>query len=171
MEMLCELVQEGLIITELRSKHKDEVLEEMGNLFGRAGIVNDLNQLLKTIKQREEIESTGIGEGVAIPHARSNAVKQLTVAFGRSEEGVEFESLDGKPVHLIFMIVAPDNVHREYLQAVAKIARLLRIRDLKQRLRQAKSEEEVLGVIREFDTRHPHKVTVQTKEGRAIYGR
>lgn len=168
--MLLDLISEDLIVTGLKSKEKEGVIDEMCKLFAKSGIVEKLDEFIEAIRKREKIESTGIGEGIAIPHARSNSVKGLVMAFGHSEEGVDFEALDGKPVHLIFMIAAPHNVQKEYLQAVAGIARLLRIREFKQRLLESRTKVDVLEVVKEFDARHSTRVAVKTKKGRAVYG-
>lgn len=167
--MLQELITEDLIIPQLANKDKEGVMGELCRLFGQAGVVEEVEKFEETIKAREGIESTAIGEGIAIPHGRSESVKRLAVAFGGSKEGVEFNSLDGKPVHLIFMIAAPLDAKKEYLQTVARIARLLKIKALKEGLLQAQSVEDVLKVVEEFDSRYPSEVEVKTKEGRVIH--
>jgi len=167
--MLQELITADLIIPQLANREKEGVISEFSRLFGRAGVVEDVEKFEETIKVREGIESTAIGEGVAIPHGRSETVKRLAVGFGGSKEGVEFNSLDGKPVHIIFMIAAPLAAKKEYLQTVARIARLLKIKVLKQGLLQAQSVEDVLKVVEEFDSRYPSEVEVKTKEGRVIH--
>ena len=167
--MLSDLIEEKLIIPELSAEKKKDVLKQICNLFTQAGIVEDLGQFIKVIEAREAIESTAIGEGIAIPHGRSATVKRLAVAFAKSSKGVDFEALDGKPVHLIFMIAAPEEARREYLQAVAKIARLLKIKDLRQKLLQATDKGQVMKVIEEFDSKFPARLEVKTQQGRVIY--
>ncbi|HID96019.1 MAG TPA: PTS sugar transporter subunit IIA [Candidatus Latescibacteria bacterium] len=167
--MLSDLIREGMIIPELEYRKKEDVIREICRLFVEAGVVSDLEKFIESIQKREQIESTAIGDGIAIPHGRSETVKGLAVAFAGSKEGIDFESLDGKPVHLIFMIAAPNEVRKEYLQAVARIARLLKIKDLKRKLLEAKTREDVMAVIKEFDSRFPTRMEVETKEGRVVY--
>ncbi len=167
--MLLDLIKEELITAELKSKEKDGVIREMCELLAKAGVVGELDEFIKGIKKREEIESTAIGDGIAIPHARSETVKELAVAFGGSKEGVDFQSLDEKPVQLVFMIAAPNDARKEYLQAVARIARFLKVKNFKQRLLEARTTEDVLRVIEEFDARFPKKMEVETKAGRVVY--
>lgn len=167
--MLSDLIEEKLIIPELDADNKQDVLKQMCNLFVQAGIVENLDRFIQVIEAREAIESTAIGAGIAIPHGRSATVKKLAVAFAKSSNGVDFEALDGKPVRLIFMIAASEEARREYLQAVAKIARLLKIKNLKQKLLQATDKDEVMKAIEEFDSRFPARLEVKTQQGRVIY--
>ncbi|MBL7074630.1 PTS sugar transporter subunit IIA [candidate division KSB1 bacterium] len=167
--MLSRMIKEELILLDLKSRTKEEIIEEMGHLFVHSGSISDLDEFIRTIQEREAIESTAIGGGVAIPHGRSGAVEELCIAFGGSKTGVDFGSLDGEPVHLIFMIASPLSAPGEYLQAVAKIARFLKMEDLKHKLLGAKTKGDVLEVLREFDARVPRKIEVKPKEGRTIY--
>ena len=167
--ILSELITEDLILTDIGAEGKLEVLKAFVARFSKAGLVGDADECLYAIRQREQIESTAIGEGIAIPHGRSDTVKKLSIAFGRSKEGIAFDALDGKPVYLIFMIVSPKDAQAGYLQAVAKIARLLKNKTLKARLLDAETPEDVMQVIRDFDARVAPKIKVQTKEGRVIH--
>lgn len=167
--LLSELITPSLISCELSAKTKDEVIDELASLFAAGGIVADKNEIIDKIKMREQVESTAIGNGIAIPHARSSSVKRLAVAFGKSNEGVDFKSADEKPVHLFFMITAPENAHREYLQAVAKVARFLKCSGIKEKLLAANSNEDVMKIISEFDNIPNGGMPVETKEGRVIY--
>jgi len=167
--LLSELISKDLIITDLAAAEKDKVIREMVALFPKAGIVEDEGAFLDAIEKREEIESTAIGEGIAIPHGRSERVKRLAVAFARSKAGVDFDALDGKPVYLVFMIGAPATARGEYLQAVAKIARLLKNKELKEHLLSAESVDDVMSLVEDFDRRSAPRVKVKTKEGRVIH--
>ena len=167
--LLQELINESLINVDLRAKAKDAVIEEMVDLLTKEGIIGNKHEFIDVIKRREHIESTAIGDGIAIPHGRSSEVKRLSVAFARSKEGVDFSSLDKKPVHLIFMIAAPQEARKEYLQAVAKIARLLKSNVMKERLLKADKPSKVMDILKEFDHAAPGELLVETKEGRVIY--
>ena len=111
--MLIEVMEKGLIIPELKSKDKNGVIKEMASKFKEVGVIEDEKTFIKAIQAREALESTAIGDCIAIPHARSDAADRLTVALGKSREGVDFESLDGKPVHLIFMIACPPSATKK----------------------------------------------------------
>ena len=121
------------------------------------------------ISEREDLESTAVGGGVAIPHGRSSSVKRLAVVFARDKDGVDFQSLDKKPVNYIFMIAAPEDVRKEYLQAIAKVARLLKSQLMRERLLEVDTQKEIMEIVRDFDQLVPEKIEVRTKEGRVIY--
>ncbi len=167
--LLTDLIKEDRVILNLISVRKKDVIKEMAEHFHKLGLLEDVNAFINKILERESIESTGIGEGVAIPHARCDSVKELSVVFARSEQGVDFESMDGKPVHLIFMIGAPQDVKKEYLQTIAKIARLLKTKNYKEELLKATTVKEIMRVFNAFDDRFPKEMTVKTKNGRVIH--
>lgn len=166
---LSELMNEKLILLSLKGKKKAEILEEMVECLSKVDILEDKKDFFSSISQREELESTAVGGGVAIPHGRSSSVKKLSIVFARDEDGVDFESLDSKPVHYIFMIAAPQDVRKEYLQAIAKVARLLKSELMKKRLMEVNTDKELMDAIKDFDQLVPEKIEVKTKEGRVIY--
>lgn len=167
--LLQELIDEGLINIDLKAKAKNAVIEEMVDLLIKEGIISNKQGFVDVIQRRENIESTAIGDGIAIPHGRSPQVERLSVAFARSKKGVDFSSLDKKPVHLIFMIAAPQEARKEYLQAVAKIARLLKSNVMKERLLEADKPPKVMAILKEFDHAAPGELIIETREGRVIY--
>ena len=118
---LRELFTEDVVKLNLESETKDDILNELVSLLGlesKAGIT-----LFKTLKRRERLGSTGIGKGIAIPHCRSLVVKRLRLAYGRKPEGVDFDAIDGSPVHNFFLIIAPPlEVSNQYLPVLGKIA-------------------------------------------------
>lgn len=167
--MLSDLMGEGLVLLDLKGKNKREMLEEMVECLWKAGVLEDKKGFFSSIFEREELESTAVGGGVAIPHGRSSGVKKLSVAFARSKQGLDFQSLDNKPVHYIFMIAAPQDVRKEYLQAIAKVARLLKSELMREKLLDVETKTETMDAIRDFDRIVPEKIEVKTKEGRVIY--
>jgi fructose-specific phosphotransferase system IIA component len=167
--LLQELIDENLMNVDLKAKVKDAVIEGMVDLLLKEGIISNKQEFIDVIKKRESIESTAIGDGIAIPHGRAPQVERLSVAFTRSKKGVDFSSLDKKPVHLIFMIAAPQEARKEYLQAVAKIARLLKSNVMKERLLKADTPSKVMDILKEFDHAAPGELLIETKEGRVIY--
>ena len=168
--LLSEAIKgEEFIILDIEARDKREVIEKLVEKLVESKLVKDKEKVISAIMQREEIESTGIGGGIAIPHARCEEVDDVIIVFARSIKGVDFEALDGKPVHLIFLILAPQKARKEYLQAVAKVARLLKSKVMKKALLNAKSVEDIIKVIADFDGIAPEEVKVKMKEGRIVY--
>lgn len=167
--MLMEVMDKKLIIPELQSKDKDDIIEEMASKFKEAGMIKDEDVFIKAIKTRESLESTAIGDGIAIPHARSDTAEKLTVALGRSREGVDFKSLDGRPVNLIFMIACPPSATKIYLQVLARIARLCKNEEMREGLIKAKDTDAIMCFIKGFDLGSGKPEAVELKDGRTIY--
>ncbi len=167
--LLSDLIDGDLIKLEIESTKKEDIIKEMVELFEKKGVIGDKRKVIDAVMQREQIESTAIGEGIAIPHCRSSEVKELKVALGISRKGVDFEALDGKPVYVIFMILAPEKARKEYIQTVAKIARLLKSKIMREALKKATSEDDIIKVIADFDGIAPEEVKVKMKKGRVIY--
>jgi mannitol/fructose-specific phosphotransferase system IIA component (Ntr-type) len=123
--MIEKLLREDMVILDLKAKDKEGVLREMISLLNLPKDKEEL--LLSSLMQREKLGSTGIGKGIAIPHCRSVVVDNITLIVGVSKEGVDFDALDGKPVHLLFMLVAtPMDPSMQYLTALGNIARIAR---------------------------------------------
>jgi len=150
MKILDILAKES-IIPELSGKTKKQVLEELIDalLINRPHL--DRDRLMTVLLERERLGSTGIGDGIAIPHGKMKDLDQLALSFGRSSQGVDFESMDGKPVHLFFLLVAPENCAGIHLRALAKIARLLKNGAVRKRLGNVQGREEVYSVIQMED--------------------
>ena len=138
----------NLIELELKSKNKNEVIKEIAELLSTSEKVVDAVLVRKAIEEREELASTGIGFGVALPHARSKAVKGLTIVFGRSEKGIEFGSIDQKPVHLIFAIVVPEWAVNTHLTALGKLSLLLKESENRAMLLNATFPQDILDFIK-----------------------
>ncbi len=147
MQKISELLLPAAIILDLKAKEKVEAIKELSSILIDEGIINDADEFFTAILKRENLESTGIGSGVAIPHARTKAVKNIVLAFGRSQVGVDFSSLDSKPSHLIFLIAAPEEKKSEYIITLARLSKILRSEQVRIRLNQAKTPEEILTII------------------------
>lgn len=144
---LTDFISPKLVKLELAATQKLDAIRELIKLLDDAGYITDADSFLKSVLEREKVGSTGIGKGIAIPHSRTNAVREVVVAFGRSATGIEFEALDNKPVHLIFMIAAPIDSGGLYLKALARLSRLLRYQEFRNELMEAKTVEAVLDTI------------------------
>ena len=148
---LAEYFKENLIHLEFAAKDKDDALNQMVRALEGAGTVEDINGLRAALIEREKLGTTGVGGGIAIPHARCGAAKELTVGFFRSKEGVTFQAIDNQPVHLLFLLLAPVASGGAYLKLLAKISRLLRSDDFRSALLEAKTPGEIMEIIKEND--------------------
>jgi PTS system nitrogen regulatory IIA component len=146
--LLREYFADDAIGLDLKAQTKDDLLQEMVGLLRLDPKAEAL--LLKKLKERESVGSTGIGRGVAIPHCRATAVTRLRVAFGRSVAGVDYKSMDDKPAKLFFLIVAPPlEVSNQYLPVLGKIAQFVKDEDVPARLMQITSPKEFLELVEE----------------------
>ena len=148
---LIDILTQDCIVPDLKGRVKREVLEEMAAelTFKFAGLNKE--RLLEVILERERLGSTGIGYGVAIPHARLKGLSSIIILFGRSLSGVEFQALDERPAHLFFLIVAPEDSTTAHIKILARISRLLQDAVLRNRLMVASTQEEIYSIIAEED--------------------
>ena len=135
------------INAHLLAKSKDEALEELINTIIRGGLKLNSSSIIDILKQRESLGSTGIGDGVAIPHGKISDLNDIVVAFGRSDEGIVYDSLDGKPVHLFFLLLAPENSAGQHLKILAKISKMLKDANFRKKLLKAGSQSELYKII------------------------
>lgn len=145
---LSDFVNKRLINLSLQAKGKKETLAELAALLARQRIVPDREKLVSVLMERESLGSTGVGNGIAIPHAKTDLAKKIIIAFGKSDKGIDFDSLDKKPVYLIFLIIAPEEAHETYLRILARISRLLHEDKIRNGLRAAQSPRQVINLIR-----------------------
>ena len=144
---VTEMLHADTVILDLEAVTKKGVINELADRLDHVGKLNDVEVFKKEIWQREKEGSTGIGDGVAIPHAKTDAVKTPVIVFGRSERGIDYESLDGKPSHLFFMIGVPYGTHNDYLDTLAGLASMLMSHDFREQLLQASDTEEILTLM------------------------
>ena len=152
MKIMDILVKEGVIL-DLASDTKDAVLEEMARSVSAAEPSLNADRLLEVLVDREALQSTGIGDGVAIPHGKIAGLERLVASFARSVKGVDFESIDGQPTHHFFLLVVPEHSGGQYLKALARISRFFRDAAFRQQLTEAKALEDVLRAIQEEDAK------------------
>lgn len=144
---ITELLKKDTMILDLTSSNKEEVIEELVNQLDKAGRLKDRAGYKEAIIKREQQSTTGIGEGIAIPHAKSESVKQASLCFGRAKEGIDYESLDGQPAKLFFMIAAPAGANDTHLETLSRLSSMLMYDDFRQSLLNASSKEEILSII------------------------
>ena len=135
-------------IKYLESKNKYDAIEELAKVFNGSNICEDTDILISALREREEIMSTGIGWGIAIPHAKLDCVNEMAFAIGISKEGIEFDSLDGNPVHLIILVAAGESQHKDYLRLLSNIMKILKNKKAKDKIVNAPTPEELLDIIK-----------------------
>lgn len=148
-----DILSPDSMIMELKAKNKEDAIKEMADLEVATDIVNDEDAFIKSIWARENESTTGIGGGIAMPHARNKSINKARVLFAKSKEGIDYNSLDGQPVHLFFMITAPDGADNTHLQALAKLSGLLIDPDLVEALKNAKTPEEVIDLFEKAEAK------------------
>ncbi len=150
---LFDLITAETIIDELQADTKEGVIRELCERIASVNDEIDASELFRILMERESLGSTGIGDGVAIPHGKYPGIKFLVGALGRSRKGVDFQSMDGKPAHLFFLLVAPENSAGLHLKALARISRIFKIERLRKRLLEAASKDEMIEILKEEDER------------------
>lgn len=148
---LSEILAIDNIIPELKAKDKKGVLGELAEVIANYDANIDKGLLVKVLIEREHLGSTGIGDGVAIPHGKLSSVKQPIVSFGRSKKGLDFDSMDGQPAFLFFLLLAPENSSGVHLQVLTKIARILKSSTFRKALMEVESREEIYQTIIQTD--------------------
>lgn len=144
---IAELLQPAAIIDELRSTEKTEILAELTDAVMNVENGLDRSEVIRVLQERENLGSTGIGESVAIPHGKLKNIDRLLLSFGRSLSGVDFDSMDGKPAHLFFLLIAPEESVGIHLKTLARISKLLKDPLVRNRLLEAADKEEIYRVI------------------------
>lgn len=150
--LLTDLLSLERVRIPLRARTKEQLLAELVEVVSRGLPAAAAEAILASVREREKVLSTGIGEGVAIPHGKTPVVDQLLMAAGVTDEPVDFDALDGEPVRLCFVLVGPDSAAGAHVRALSRISRLLRRAPLRDALRAASSPEEFLRLVRESET-------------------
>ena len=150
---VMDILARDAVILDLGVQTKREVLAEMANALAKVEPQIEADRLLEVLLEREALQSTGIGEGVAIPHGKMVGLDRLVASFARSHEGVDFEAIDGQRTHHFFLLVVPEHSGGQYLKALARISRFFRDPTFRQRLSEVESVEDVIRAIEEEDAR------------------
>ena len=148
--ILLSLLNEDVIKVGLESEDKEELFEEMVDILVRTGKIKDRKKALESLWEREKKGTTGIGKGVAIPHSKTSVVDELVAAVGISKEGIEYESLDGELVYLVFLMFSAEGTAGPHIEALADVARLVETPGFCRKLREAKDSREAMQIIRNF---------------------
>ncbi|MDI6704345.1 MAG: PTS sugar transporter subunit IIA [bacterium] len=145
------LLDKRLILLDLKTNNKNETIQRLVDLISKSKDIKDKRKVLDAIIERERTMSTGIGKGIAIPHAKSNAAKRIVVAFARSKEGVEFDAVDKNPVYLFFIVVGPEESQDEYLKVMAHLTSYLNKEINRKNLMEARSEKEIMALVSKIE--------------------
>lgn len=148
---ILDFLSQECVITDAKGVTKKEVITELAALLARQKKLPSGDKVVQALLEREALGSTGIGQGIAIPHCKSDDAKEITAALGISKRGIAFDALDGEPVYLVFLLIAPRDSAGDHLKALAKISRLLKDKFFRQALREAKGSEDVVRIIKEED--------------------
>jgi PTS system nitrogen regulatory IIA component len=144
---ITDILTKERVLPELKSKTKEEVLRELAGLLVDEIPNGDVAKLNEVLRERERLNSTAIGEGIAIPHGRLSGTRSVVAGFARSSAGIDFESVDQKPTHLFFVLVAPDDAAAMHLKALARISRLLKEKEFRQKLLAIDTREGLFDAI------------------------
>lgn len=146
---ISEYLSKQTIKVGLESTNKKDAISELVDVLEKVGKISDKGNILKSLMDREELGTTGIGQGIAIPHAKTYLVDDICAAIGISKNGVNFSSLDGEPVYIIFIFLAPHNAAGKHLKLLAKASQLLKDKYFREPLKEMNSAEEIMKIIKE----------------------
>jgi len=144
---LSKFCSEDLITFNLKAANKDGILKELVELASKSNLVKDTAELLGDVRERENLVTTGVGYGVAFPHAKTKATKGIVIAFGRSDKGVEFDAMDHRPAHLFFLIAAPEDAIGAHLNVMARLSYIMKSEENRNKMMAVTSPGELLQMI------------------------
>ena len=144
---LLDILSADSTLIDLKGETKKDIIAELIDTLAVGDAISDRDKVLQAVLEREKIMSTGIGDGIAIPHGKSDAVERLVAALGTQRRGVDFEALDGEPAYVFFLLVSPANVSGPHIKALARISRLLKNDDFKKKLIAAEASAEIIEII------------------------
>ncbi len=150
---IMDIVVKDAVVLDLEPGEKHDVLGQLARALAAARSDLDADRLLEVLMDREKLQSTGIGEGVAIPHGKLPGLDRLLASFARSREGVQFDAVDGQPTNLFFLLVVPEQSGGQHLKALARISRFFRDASFRKQLMEANSLEDVVQAIEEEDAK------------------
>lgn len=146
---VSEILSKEFIIAELNGTNKESAINELIDLFKNDSRVDDIEKVRQAVLEREKIMSTGVGKGFAIPHGKTDSVKEIIAAFGRKKDGIEYDALDGNPVNLIFLLVGRDTMISAHIKLLSRVSRMMNKDDFRLRLLNAVTSEEIMNVFLE----------------------
>lgn len=147
------LLTPEVIKVHLQGKEKSEVINQLVDLLGKDTSVKDLEKVRQAVFDRENRMSTGVGKGLALPHAKTSAVTNTIAAFAVTEQPVDFDAIDNQPVRILFLLIGPESAKSQHIKLLSRISRLMNRRELRERLLGAETPEDVIEIFRESEAR------------------
>ncbi len=151
---LSTKIKKSAVLLDMKAGTKDEALAELVDLLCSSYSLKQKDKILEAIKRREEKQSTGLGMGLAVPHAKTDAVDKLYVAFGRSVEGIDFDCPEGEKAHLFFILVSPLDVSGPHIKALAGISRMIKHKEFRDALLECSDENEFMNIVKEAESKY-----------------
>ncbi len=151
---ISDILDESVVRVKLKGKTKDEIINEMIAIVNHSNRITDIEKVREAIFEREKIMSTGVGNGFAIPHGKSDAVLDIVAAFAITEEPIDYESLDEQPVHLIFLLIGKDSMVGPHIKLLSRISRLMNKEDFRRKLLEAKTPKEVIDIFKSEEAQY-----------------
>ena len=151
---VTDILKKEFIVSELKANQKEEIINELINLFVNDKRVLDIEKVRFSVLEREKIMSTGVGKGFAIPHGKTSAINEIIAAFGKTNSPIEYQSLDNKPVNLVFLLVGKDNLVSTHIKLLSRISRMMNKDDFRERLLKAKSSDEIFELFRNEEEKY-----------------
>ncbi len=152
---VSDLLNEDFILSGFKGESKEEIINELIDLFNDDQRVSNINDVKTCVLEREKIMSTGVGKGFAIPHGKTNSISDILAAFGKSEKPIDYDALDGEPVHLVFLLVGKDAFVGKHIKLLSRISRLMNGDAFREKLLNAKDKTEILQVFKEEEKQYP----------------
>ncbi|HOV89308.1 MAG TPA: PTS sugar transporter subunit IIA [Syntrophorhabdaceae bacterium] len=150
---LQEILLESCVIDNIAASTKNDAIYELCGALKKAGLINNVQEVVDIIIERERLGSTGIGEGIAIPHGKMKGIKNILCAIGKSSKGIDFDAIDKKPVNIIFLLLAPEGSASMHLKMLSRISKILRDHSIRKRLLELKDAHEIYSYIIEEDSK------------------
>ena len=151
---ICEILRVDKIISSMDSNSKNEVIDELIDLFKNDERVKDIDEMKNAVHDREKIMSTGVGKGFAIPHAKTDSVNEIVAAFGKLEKPIDFQALDEQPVNLVFLLVGKESLVGPHIKLLSRISRMMNKDEFRESLANAKSSEEIYTLFEDEEKQY-----------------
>ena len=146
---LHDLLKKEFVIADLKGDSKEDVINELIDLFKGDDRLTDIEKVRESVLEREKIMSTGVGKGFAIPHGKTNYVKEILAAFGKTKRPIDYQALDGQPVHLVFLLIGKDNLVSTHIKLLSRISRMMNKEDFRNKLLDADSNDAIVEIFKE----------------------
>jgi fructose PTS system EIIBC or EIIC component len=146
---LHELLKKEFVIADLKGNSKEDVINELIDLYKNDNRITDIEKVRDSVLEREKIMSTGVGKGFAIPHGKTNYVNEILAAFGKTKSPIDYQALDGQPVHLVFLLVGKDNMVSTHIKLLSRISRMMNKEEFRNMLLEAESSEDIVNIFKD----------------------